>query len=380
MVGRITAPQGKGQHAMVNRDGASDDGAIMEIPDMARAIEWQARACEGMGAPATARVVAAELAVLASDTACGERMRGWPGLALEDAVPLRLAGGLHNLHMTGREARLAPVYAGTVSEQAAVDAIVLAVVRDHDEALLDWFERAPQTNEAGRAACVMAALLWLGERVTPRFELGEIGASAGINTMLGRFGFDLGGVRAGSPDSAIRLAPEWRGPPPPAGEIAIVASRGSDIAPIDLTDPPQAERLKSYAWPELAVRLARIDAAVAMAAHEPPAVAQADAADWIEQRLAEPQPDGVTRVLFHTIMWQYLPLASRERIERAMAAAGARATVERPLAWVRFETSRETFRHEISARYWPGGEEWTLLGSAQAHGAWIEWLGDEPAH
>lgn len=356
---------------------ADQDGAIMEIPDMARAIAWQARACEGMGAPGTARVVMAELAVLASDTGCGERLRTWPGLALEDAVPLRLAGGLHNLHLTGRDDRLAAVYAGGVSDQAEVDRLVLAVVRDHDAALLDWFECAPQTNEAGRAACVMAALLWLSGRVGPRFELNEIGASAGINTMLGRFSYDLGGVRAGIAGSAIHLSPEWRGPPPPDRPVEIVAVHGSDIAPIDLTDPPRPERLRSYAWPELAVRLARIDAAVAMAAHDYPAIARADAADWIERRLAEPQAEGVVRVLCHTIMWQYLPSEARTRIEQAMARAGRVATEARPLAWVSFETNRETFRHEIRARHWPGGVSWTLLGSAQAHGAWIEWFGEE---
>lgn len=347
----------------------------MEIPDMARAIAWQARACEGMGAPGTARVVMAELAVLASDTRCGERLRTWPGLALEDAVPLRLAGGLHNLHLTGCDDRLAAVYAGGVSDQAEVDRLVLAVVDDHDTALLDWFERAPQTNEAGRAACVMAALLWLAGRVGPRFELNEIGASAGINTMLGRFAYDLGGVRAGMAGNAIHLAPEWRGPPPPNRRVEIVAAHGSDIAPIDLTDPIAVERLMSYAWPEHAVRLARIDAAAAMAARDYPAIERADAADWIERRLSQPQSAGVTRVLFHTIMWQYLPADIRARIERAMERAGQVATSERPLAWVWFETNRETFRHELRARYWPGGEGWMLLGSAQAHGAWIEWFG-----
>jgi len=56
-----------------------------------------------------------------------------------------------------------------------------------------------------------------------------------------------------------------------------------------------------------------------------------------------------------------------------MESAGKRATVERPLAWVKFETDRETFRHEISVRYWPGGEGQAVLGHAHAHGEWVEW-------
>src|SRR3546814_2382331 len=51
-----------------------------------------------------------------------------------------------------------------------------------------------------------------------------------------------------------------------------------------------------------------------------------DAADWVEARLAEPQADGVTRVLMHSVVWQYLPETTADRIRAAMHAAGARAT------------------------------------------------------
>ncbi|MEZ5693987.1 MAG: DUF2332 family protein, partial [Altererythrobacter sp.] len=36
-------------------------------------------------------------------------------------------------------------------------------------------------------------------------------------------------------------------------------------------------------------------------------------------------------------------------------------------------TNRKTFRHELKVRYWPGGEESTLLGCAHPHGEWVEW-------
>jgi hypothetical protein len=74
-------------------------------------------------------------------------------------------------------------------------------------------------------------------------------------------------------------------------------------------------------------------------------------------------------------MWQYLPETTRHSITAAMEQAGAHATAERPLAWVRLETNRETFRHELSVRYWPGGEAPALLSEAHPHGAWIAWHG-----
>ena len=92
-----------------------------------------------------------------------------------------------------------------------------------------------------------------------------------------------------------------------------------------------------------------------------------------------PQPSGVTRVLYHSVMWQYLPETTRRSITAAMEEAGSRATAQRPLAWVRLETNRETFRHELSVRYWPGGEEPVTLSEAHPHGAWIEWRGDAPS-
>ena len=58
-----------------------------------------------------------------------------------------------------------------------------------------------------------------------------------------------------------------------------------------------------------------------------------------------------------------------------MAEAGAAATAERPLAWIALETNRATFRHELKVRHWPGGGEEHLLGEAQAHGAWVRWMG-----
>src|SRR5690606_25450199 len=143
----------------------------------------------------------------------------------------------------------------------------------------------------------------------------EIGASAGINTMMERYFFDLGGTQVGPVDSPMRIVPEWRGPPPPAGEVEIVAVRGSDIAPVDLADPAQALRLKAYVWPDAPERMVRMDAAIELASRQRPDLVQQDAGEFVRDMLARPQQAGVTRVLFHSIMWQYLPQATRASIE-----------------------------------------------------------------
>lgn len=359
--------------------GMGSDGSAshaMEDSRVAAGIGFQAAHCAHHGAPITAALVGAMLPLMAGPTAVGARIREWPGLPLEDAMPLRFTAGLHHLWLTGAEPRLGPVYAGELTDQAAVDAAVAAIVADHDAALLPWFDGPPQTNEAGRSASFMAGLLWLAERLGPRFALNELGASAGINTMMDRYAYDLGGVCVGPPDSPMQIRPDWRGPPPPPGPVEIVDIAGCDIAPANLADRDAALRIKAYVWPDAPERLARMDAAIALASQQPPALVAADAADWVMERLAAPQAAGVTRVLLHSIMWQYLGDARRAAISAAIHAAGAQATAERPLAWIMLETNRATFLHELTVRYWPGGSTPVVLGHAHAHGAWVEWLGE----
>src|SRR5690606_26663545 len=132
-----------------------------------------------------------------------------------------------------------------------------------DARLSAWLDGPPQTNEAGRSSSIVAALLWLVERVGNRFELLEIGASAGANTMLERYAYDLGGTCTGPEEASVRIVPEWRGSPPPPGPLEIVSIEGCDEAPIDLTDPAQAVRLKGDCWPENTLRMQRLDAVIA---------------------------------------------------------------------------------------------------------------------
>lgn len=356
-------------------------GGIMAIGELAEAIAWQARHAEENGAPCTARVIRALLGVAAGDSATGRRIANWPGLTLKDAVPLRIAGGLHHLLLSGADARLARVYNGEITDQAEVDALVGELVHSFDAELLPWLDGPPQTNEAGRSASIMAGILWLAQRVTPRFELFELGASAGVNTMIERYLFQLGETAIGPVDSPMQIAPEWRGsggPPAAPEDFAILSVRGCDIAPIDLADPASALKLKAYVWPDAQVRMARIDAAIALASAAPPDLVEADAVEFVTEMLARPQAQGTTRALFHSIMWQYLPAASQTAITAAMEAAGAAATPERPLAWVALETDPATFRHELKVRYWNGGAQdgaTALLSFAHPHGAWVEWVG-----
>lgn len=338
------------------------------------AFHNQVHYCRTNEAPVTARVVEALAGLVAGDRD-GEllsRVRQWQGPPLADALPLRVAGGIHSLHLAGGEPALAPIYADQTADDMAV---IGEVISRREKDLLSWLDGPPQTNEAGRSSSFIAAMLWLaGQGLPPRFECLEIGSSAGINLMLARYHYDLGGVEVGPADAAMRFAPEWRGPPPPDRRIEIVSTRGCDVAPVDLTDPAQALRLKAYIWPEHTVRFDRMEAAIGAARASRPDIAGMDAASFVEAELAKPQNAGTTRVLMHSIVWQYVPRDQQARVMAAMEAAGARATPERPLAWVALEANRTVHRHELSVQHWPGGETRLHLGNAHAHGQWVERL------
>ena len=330
--------------------------------------------CRANDAPITARIVAAIASLLhrpASDFA--RRIADWSGPPLADALPLRAAGGFHALHLSEAAHELAPIYAN--AEDLNDAAIVAGVVARHETALFPWLDGPPQTNEAGRSSNFIAAMLWLAEQgLPPHFDCLEIGSSAGINLMIDRYHYDLGGVHVGPQPGAIAFTPEWRGDHPPMREIAFAGLRGCDVSPVDLTDPAQALRLKAYIWPEHEVRFQRMAAAIAAATEAPLQLVRANAADFVEAELAKPQAAGTTRVLMHSIVWQYVPADQQVRVTAAMEAAGARATADRPLAWIALEANRTVHHHELVVRHWPAATAPHKLAHAHAHGAWVAWL------
>jgi len=342
--------------------------------EIERQIGDQADHVMANGAPTTAAICRSVIAIGRGDTACGRRIAAWPGNVLADAMPVRLAGGLHYLFRKGAVPLLAEVYGGTTTDQNAIDALVAAVVAQHDCELLPWLDRPPQTNESGRSASFVGALHWLAARTTPVFELNEIGSSAGMNLLIDRYGYDLGGVVSGPADAPYIIRPQWHGPPPPSSPFRIAAVRGCDILPIDARDTAAADRLMAYIWPEATERFERMEAGIAMLRQSPVDLVEADGADFVAARLAKPQAQGQTRVLMHSIVWQYIPAEQQHVISVAMAAAGARATPDRPLAWIALETNSATFRHELKVRFWPGDGAEHMLGEAQAHGAWVRWF------
>jgi hypothetical protein len=328
--------------------------------------------CSRNAAPIYARIAAALAQGLNRDSRTGARVLDWPGEPTRDALPLRLIGGLHALVLAGADDDLAAVFAGSIADPVEIERVLQAVLLRHDAALPPWLDGPPQTNEPGRSGALMVGLLEVARRFGRRIEILEIGSSAGLNLLIDRYRIDMGGTIVGPPDSPVCITPDWSGPPPAPVPIEIVGIRGCDINPMDATDPAVEARLAAYIWPEAPERLVRVRRAIAMMRDKGVQLERADAADWLEARLAEPQQEGVTRVLMHSVVWQYLPEPTAERIRAAMAAAGSHATAKRPLGWVMMEPDRSLGHQVVRVKTWPGGAPAEVVATAHAHAAWVK--------
>lgn len=331
------------------------------------AFRQQAAFCAAMAAPITAAICEALVTALTRDSRTGRTVLDWPGDPIPDALPLRLVGGLHALARSGVDHELTALFGGAGDAVA----VLRRVLVEQDAALLPWLDGPPQTNEPMRSGVLMAGLLEVARRHGPAIDILEIGSSAGLNLLIDRYRFDLGGVAVGPADAPVAIVPDWRGTPPPAVPIRIDRVRGVDIQPLDATDPVVATRLSGYIWVDQPERQERLAAATAMLRQRPVDLVAGDAVGWLRDRLVEPQAAGVTRVLMHSVVWQYLGDDRRAAIGAMMAQAAAAATPDRPLAWVRMEPDRVLQRQELIVQSWPGNGEAQMLATAHAHGAWI---------
>ncbi|NEX45164.1 DUF2332 domain-containing protein [Pseudotabrizicola algicola] len=340
------------------------------------ALEEQARACEALGSPFTARLLRGLGRVWPQDTALARKVAVWQGdLGPRGAsVPLRISGGLHALVRAGQAGELAACYPPARCEDAALVQALGGVLRQADSFLCAWCETAPQTNEVGRSAVLLAGAAEVVARYGMPLVLSELGASAGLNLWFDRYALETPDAVLGAADSALRLRPEWRGAQPPRVPLQVAARRGVDLFPLD----PRRDgaRLLAFVWADQTERLARLQTALGLAAGdavEGGAVDRGDAADWLEARLRLRHP-GQVHLVYHTIAHQYFPKEVQARIAAAMAQAGSAATEEAPLCWLGMEADAGGEGAAVTLRLWPGDVQVTL-GRAGFHGQWVAWRG-----
>ena len=195
--------------------------------------------------------------------------------------------------------------------------------------------RATQTNEIRRCVALRMGLDYVGQRWPGPLALVEAGASAGLNLLVDRYRYSVGGQDA-SPAGAwpVTISCEVRGSAHAGqvlGPVPEITSRlGIDQQPVNLADPGARAWLEAFIWPEHTADLAVLRAAVNLAVSAPaPAVAQGDATIDTARLLGQ-LPGGEPVVVFTASLLSYLTASGRT----AFAAQLRQAAARRPVAWV----------------------------------------------
>jgi hypothetical protein len=323
----------------------------------------QAKWCTELGSPFTAGLLKRFAADFEAGGPVAELTRDWPTNPRKDALGLRLTGALHHAVLSDNAPALAALYPAQMPDwdMDQVWPIArdwLAANKTHVRAFL---ESAPQTNETRRAIILLPGFCKLVQRFGKPLHLLELGASAGLNQNWDRFNYETASwQRAGDSDVTIRT--DWRAPVPEHIEADLqIASRAAcDLNPVNVSDPEQALRLKSYTWPDQKERLQRLDAAIMLAQQAGTKVDQADALSWLTERLAN-RPTNGTTVIYHSVFLIYPPREVIVTVMDAIREAGETATAEAPLAWLSYESEalfggdRTSPRMRARLESWPGG-------------------------
>ncbi len=290
------------------------------------------------------------------------------------ALSLRFMGAVHRLVLAGRAPTLAPFYpsvGGDATRPGAWDEFRAVVAAQRDE-LRALVERPVQTNEVGRCAALVGGFLTVARETALPLALLEVGTSAGLNLRWDHFRYESPRDAFGDPASPVRIVDGFSGAPPALDvPVTVTSRRGCDLAPFDPLCDDGRLTLQSYVWPDQAERWGLLRGALAIAARVPVTVERAHAVQWLGRELAR-DARGTARVVFHSVVLQYLTRDERDRLRATIADAGARASSDAPLAWLRLEPPGKQLLFELRLTLWPGGEE-RLLALAGPHGRPVEW-------
>jgi len=355
--------------------GGDATPTVRPAPDdtltIAAALRWQADRCRAAQAPVAAAICEAVADDVAADVADST---GGPGVLAGllpaevragDQIGLRMMAVVHLLARTGQAPEVAaflptcgaaPNMGPQTSGQPApfARAVVDALATNGDE-LSAGLARVPQTNEPGRCVPLRAVLT----RVDLPIRLVELGTSAGLNLRA-----DL---LAGHPACEA-------GPVPP-----IVERLGCDVHPIDPATEAGRNLLHSYVWVDHLDRARNLDIAIAVACRTPATVVTADAGDTAAGVAVQP---GCATVVWHSLVWGFLPATTRTRVLDALSNAGTRATPDAMLVHANWEPLGDTSdRSGLTVRVWNGSPDdgvAVLAATGDHHGRSVVLTGDWP--
>lgn len=265
-----------------------------------------------------------------------------------------------------------------------------AFARRHREALSEVMStRRTQTNEVGRSAVVMPVLAQVSREMCMPLALLDVGSSAGLNLLFDQYSYayDPGPRLEGAPQAPVLHCGTRGDPPLPTTIPTVSARRGLDIAPIDLTEPQEADWLRACVWADQTDRARLLDAALELASATPPEVYHGDASVDLSAHLRALEPHGHIVVLTSWVL-SYLSQSQRTAFLAACEQWGA----HHDLTWVALEApqdlaplpiqvvnDRRSLTHIVTRTWRSGDVRQRTWGTAHPHGYWMHWApqGDE---
>jgi hypothetical protein len=344
---------------------------------LAAEFRHQGKACVEMGSALYADLCERVAVDVETGGLCWSVLESHAHLRFGLALPLRFLGGVHRLVHLGRAPELTAQYpsVGGVPNDDLWPAFLRVVDRERAE-VVAALDRDVQTNEVGRSAALSEGFRVIQTRTQRPLELREIGTSGGLNLGLDMFAYVDAERFGGDSSSPLRIVDRWRGAVGPSlVDLNIVDRAGCDPNPIDPTSPDGRATLLGFLWPDQTERIERTAAAIAIASKTRARIEKANADEWLTSELEHRTP-GLATVVFHSIVWQYIDKAERQRITEIVEAAGSGSTAANPLAWLRFEP-HEPDREcaAMTLRLWDGAANTGAvdeLALAGFHGQWVE--------
>lgn len=343
-------------------------------------VQFQQASCGNLNSPFYSELFACALADTGPGTPFWEVLDAWTGNPVTARLPLRILGAVHDLVLAGRAEALAAEYPrpGVPGDAKAAWPLVNELITREWNFVASRLNDQVQTNEIRRCSALLPGFLEIARRAERPLRLAELGASAGLNLCWDAYRYRLGTYEWGNEASAIALEIDWTGDAPPSARIEIANRKGCDISPLDMRIDDDRRRLRSFVWPDHPERMERLSAAIDAAANERLNIVKMSAGDFVDQVLSE-RRDGEATVIYHSIMWAYVPKAERDAITLAITRASESATADSPLAWLRMEAVAVNAA-ALWLDYWPdpSGAEGHIrerLAHCHFHGTSVDWFG-----
>jgi hypothetical protein len=248
-----------------------------------------------------------------------------------------------------------------------------SAIADHGREIAEvMLRKTTQTNECGRCAVLLPVLA----RLRQPLAILEVGAAAGLCLFPDLYGYDYGKTKIDAPRVSLAIAPVLRceaslSTPLPERLPEVVWRAGLDINPLSVASPDDICWLRTLVWPEQSERLARLNAAIAVAEANQIHIQRGDLSEDLPP-LAFQAPASAQLVVFHTAVLTYVPdLAIREAFARTVRDLGA--------IWISNEFPDVFPSIAARAGTKPAGKfllsvNGTPMAWTAPHGQWMDWL------